>query len=160
MRHKAKAATKSSTFNGSAEAKRLAAAILEGLAGVRGPQEASEALGISMTRYYHLETRALQGLVASLEPRPRGRRRSPLVEISVLEREKARLERELKRAQALVRTAQRTIGLPPPRREGKLGPDGKPGRRTRRAMVRATKVAEALRQAPVATESGTASKEA
>jgi hypothetical protein len=156
MRHKAKAATQSSTFNGSAEAKRLAAAILEGLAGVRGPQEASEALGISMTRYYHLETRALQGLVASLEPRPRGRRRSSQAEIAVLEREKARLERELKRAQALVRTAQRTIGLPPPRREGKLGADGKPRRRMRRAMVRATKVAEVLRQAPAATESGTA----
>ena len=115
MKRKEKIGGQPGAFNGSAEAKRLAAAMLEGLAGVRGPQEASEALGISMTRYYHLETRALQGLVASLEPRPRGRRRSPQAEIATLEREKERLERELKRAQALVRTAQRTIGLPPPR---------------------------------------------
>lgn len=160
MRRKAKAATSSSTFNGSSEAKRLAAAILEGLAGVRGPQEASEALGISMTRYYHLETRALQGLVAALEPRPRGRKRSPQAEIAVLERDKARLERELTRAQALVRTAQRTIGLAPPRREGKLGADGKPRRRMRRAMVRAQKVVEALGQPPPEAETSTAAKEA
>jgi len=155
---KAKSGATPSPFNGSAEAKRLAAAILEGLAGVRGPQEVSEALGISMTRYYHLETRALQGLVAALEPRPRGPRRNPQTAIATLEREKGRLERELKRTQALVRTAQRTIGLPP-RRESKLRADGKP-KRTRRATVRARRVAEALREETPASEPAAAAKEA
>ena len=138
----------SSSLRGSPEAKRLAAAILEGLAGLRGPQDASEALGISMTRYYHLEVRALQGLVEALEPRPRGRQHSAHIAVAKLEHEKARLERELKRAQALVRSAQRTIGLRPVRAGGKLGADGKKARRTRRAMVRAERAAEALRQVP------------
>ncbi len=102
-----------------------------------------------MNRYYQLEERALQGLVSALEPRPRGRRRGPEAMLGVLEREKAHLERELKRAQALVRSAQRTVGLPPLRREEKTKaePDGKKKRRTRRAMVRASKVVEALVEA-------------
>ena len=150
MTRKARTGRPSSSLHGSPEAKKLAAAILEGLAGLRGPQEASEALGISMTRYYHLETRALQGIVEALEPRPRGRQHSPQSAVKKLEREKIRLERELQRAQALVRSAQRTIGLRPVARKGKLGADGKKAKRTRRAMVRAEKAAEALREAPVA----------
>lgn len=149
MTRKAHAGRPASSLHGSPEAKKLAAAILEGLAGIRGPQEASEALGISMTRYYHLETRALQGIVEALEPRPRGRQHSPQSAVKKLERDKARLERELQRAQALVRSAQRTIGLRPVSQKGKLGADGKKARRTRRAMVRAEKAAEALRAAPV-----------
>ena len=81
---------RSSSFQGSAEAKRLAAAILEGLAGIRGPQDASQALGISMTRYYQMEARALQGLVAALEPRRRGRQHNPQVVLARLERENLR----------------------------------------------------------------------
>ena len=50
------------------EAQRLAAAILEVLAGVRSPPAASELLGISLPRYYQLEARALEGLVAALGP--------------------------------------------------------------------------------------------
>ena len=137
MTRKSRTGRPSSTLAGSPEAKRMAAAILEGLAGLRGPQEASEALGISMTRYYHLEARALQGLVGACEPRPRGRQQSPKAAITQL---------ELKRAQALVRSAQRTIGLPPVRQRGKLGADGKKARRTRRAMVRAERAAAALRE--------------
>ena len=151
MTRKPRTGRTSSSLHGSPEAKRMAAAILEGLAGLRGPQEASEALGISMTRYYHLEARALQGLVGALEPRPRGRQQSPQAAVTRLEREKARLQRELQRAQALVRSAQRTIGLPPVRQGGKLGADGKKARRTRRAMIRAGKVADLLRETP-ATE--------
>jgi hypothetical protein len=153
MTRKPRTARTSSSLDGSPEAKRLAAAILEGLSGLRGPREASEALGISMTRYYHLEARALQGLVGALEPRPRGRQHSPQAALNRLERDKARLERELTRAQALVRSAQRTIGLRPVRQSGKLGADGKKARRTRRAMVRAEKAVEALRQAPIADAS-------
>src|SRR5262249_11125985 len=122
----------------------------EGLAGLRGPQDACEALGISMTRYYHLEARALQGLVQALEPRPRGRQLSPQSALLKLERDKARLERELHRTQALVRWAQRAIGLPPVKPGSKLGPDGKKARRTRRATIRAERAAEALRELPAA----------
>jgi hypothetical protein len=154
---KRRACRSATKLRGSSDAKRLAVGILEGLAGLRGPQEASEALGISMNRYYQLEERALQGLVSALEPRPRGRRRGPEVMVVALEREKARLERELKRAQALVRSAQRTVGLPPLRREdkAKVEPDGKKKRRMRRAMVRATKVVEALRPEPECEASST-----
>ena len=47
----------------SREARRLAAAILEVLAGMRSPTEAAQALSISGPRYYTLEQRALEGLV-------------------------------------------------------------------------------------------------
>ncbi len=52
------------------EAQRLAATILEVLAGLRSPPEASQALAVSLPRYYQLEARALEGLVAALAPRP------------------------------------------------------------------------------------------
>src|SRR6516164_6368790 len=59
----------------SLEAKRLAAAVLEVLAGTRGPSEAAAALSISLPRYYQLEGRALEGLLAACEPRRGGRAR-------------------------------------------------------------------------------------
>src|SRR5262249_32036194 len=53
----------------SAEARRQAAALLEVLAGVRTPTEVAAQLAISLTRYYIIESRALQGLLAACEPR-------------------------------------------------------------------------------------------
>ena len=53
---------------GSREALRLAACVLEVLAGLRGPTEAAGALGVSLARYYQLEQRALAGLVRGCEP--------------------------------------------------------------------------------------------
>jgi hypothetical protein len=103
---------KPKTLTGSRDAKRAAAVVLEVLSGVMGPSEGSETLGTSLNRYYELETRALQGLVTALEPRPKGRQRTREDEILTLEKEKKKLERELTRAQTLVRAAQRTIGLP------------------------------------------------
>ena len=142
MKRKAKAPVTLKTLGGSAQAKRLAAGILEALAGLRGPQEASQALGISLPRYYHLEARAIEGLIAGLEPRPRrGRRRTPESEVAALSRDKQRLEREVQRLQALVRVAQRTIGLAPVASK----PAGGKRRRARRAMVRASKAAAVLR---------------
>ena len=88
---------------GSTEAKRLAAGVLEVLSGLRGPQETSKLLGISLTRYYQLERRSLAGLIAALERRPKGRRRSTEDELSALRRDKQRLEQELGRVQALLR---------------------------------------------------------
>lgn len=62
-------------ISGGEAAKRSAAVILEVLAGLRTPTEASQALGITAMRYYVLERRGLEGMVAALAPRPKGKRR-------------------------------------------------------------------------------------
>ena len=129
------------------EAQRLAAAILEVLAGVRTPTQAAEALGVSVPRYYQVETRALQALVASCAPRPRGPGRSADKELAALRRQQERLQRELNRQQTLVRLAQRTIGLTPPKPTADK-PAGKDQRkkRRRRPVVRALRAAEVLQR--------------
>jgi hypothetical protein len=142
------AAKESSSLEASAEAKRFAAAILEVLAGIRGPSEAANVLGISLARYYQLETRALAGLVAGCEPRRRGIRKGP-TELSYLRQECNRLRRECARQQALVRAAQRTVGLAPPQ-PNPAPPPATPGstgrkRRKRRPRARALKAAALLR---------------
>ncbi len=124
------------------EARRLAAAVLEVLAGARTPGEAATALGLSLPRYYQLEQRAVRGLVAALEPQPRGRRPDPGHEAEALRRETVRLRRELGRQQALVRTAQRAIGLPPP--TAPTRPGGKKPRR--RKVARALRLAAQLQK--------------
>src|ERR1700674_189164 len=68
----------------SAAAKRLAAAILEVLAGVRTPQQAAEAVVLSLQRYYQVEAGALRGLLAACEPRPRGRQPDAQSAVSAL----------------------------------------------------------------------------
>src|SRR5687767_13805907 len=97
-----------------AEAKRLAAAILEVLAGARTPTEAAASLELSVPRYYQLEAQALRGLLEACEPRPKGRVRTVKTELETLQKENQRLQRELTRHQALCRAAQRTVGLAPP----------------------------------------------
>jgi hypothetical protein len=135
------------------EARRLAAAILEVLAGARTPSQAAEALGVSLPRYFQLETRAMQALVAGCEARPRGPGRSADRELTALRRQHERLQRELSRQQTLVRLAQRTIGLAPPRAVNP--PGGKDKKRRRRPVVRALRAAEHLQppgpEAPPAT---------
>jgi hypothetical protein len=129
------------------EAQRVAAAILEVLAGVRTPSQAAEALGVSQARYFQVETRAVQALVASCEPRPRGPGRNTDRELTALRREHERLQRELSRQQTLVRLAQRTIGLPAPKAPGdKPGGKDKSTKRRRRPVVRALRAAEALQR--------------
>ena len=99
--------------NASRQARRLAAMVLEVLAGTRSPLEAAQALEVTVARYYQLESRALRGLLAVCEPlQQRGPR--PATELKTLRRANQRLEREVLRQQALVRAAQRTIGLGPP----------------------------------------------
>ena len=127
----------------SRDAKRTAAAILEVLAGSRSPSEAAEALATSLPRYYLLEARALAGLVAACEPRPRGRTQTPERELAAVQKECDRLRREASRQQALARAAQRTVGLtlpekPRPQAAGKK-------RRRRRPTARALRAAERLR---------------
>src|SRR5688572_31403059 len=126
------------------QAKVVAAAILDVLAGGRTPLQAAESLGISQPRYYALEVRALDGLVKACEPRPKGRVREPRKEVEGLRREVERLKRELDRRQALIRAAHRTVGLAPP------PPKVDKRRRKRRPAVRALKAAAVLRSAPPA----------
>lgn len=135
------------TLTGSKDAKRLAAVLLEVLSGERGPQEGCQALGISLSRYYVLETRALQGMIEALEPKKKGRQKRPEDAIEALERDRKRLRQELSRTQALLRASQRSIGLPSskPKARGKLAKAGTgQGKRRRRRIVRARKAIEAL----------------
>ncbi len=143
------------TLTGSRDAKRLATVLLQVLSGECGPQEGSAALGISLSRYYVLETRALQGMIAALEPLPKGRQRRVEDQLAQAERDKKRLEQELARSQALLRASHRSIGLASTRRprRGKVSPTGKRKRRSR--IVRAKKAIASLQAevSPASTES-------
>ena len=134
-------ATSESPFpEASREAKLLAAAILEVLAGSLGPSDAARGLGISLARYYQLETRALAGLVRSCESRRRGRGRSPN-ELTALQKECEQLRRECARQQALMRATRRTVGLAPPA----VANSAQEGRkRRRRPTARALKMVAIL----------------
>jgi hypothetical protein len=129
---------------GTSDAKKSAAVILEVLAGERLTRDAAAALGISDARYYAVEARAIQGLVAACEPRRPGRQGpSPAQEHEKLRRENVRLERQCARLSALVRATQRSVGVAPPVEKQKLK-NGKK-RKARRPVVRALVVAAALR---------------
>jgi hypothetical protein len=147
-----------SVQGGSSEANRQAVVILEVLAGVKTPTQAAADLGTSLPRYYQLETRALEGLVAALEPRPKGKQPLPANQIAVLERELEAARRACARQQALARVAQRTLAVklaPRPKAKPTSSPaaEGKSpalrdraARRRRRPAVRALKAVQALRK--------------
>jgi hypothetical protein len=150
---------------GTSPARRRAAAILEVLAGVRRPSDAAQALGTSLPRYYQLERRALGGLLSACEPAPRGPRVDLARQLAALARENRRLQRECDRQQALVRMAERSLGLTAPsavKPATKGKQDLKNGstkrRRPRRASVRALQVVRGLRSddEPEAPENGMA----
>lgn len=152
----------------SREAQRCAAAILEVLAGVRTPPDAAAALSVSLPRYYLWEQRALAGLVSACEPRSVGKGQSPQRRIASLEKEIARLRQDCARQQALVRAAQRTIGLgppPPPKPVSKAGSktpanSAAKSKRKRRPVARALKAAAGLRAAAVAEATAAVSSSA
>lgn len=139
----------------SPEARRLAAAILEVLAGSQLPSEAARSLGLSVARYYQLELRAVAGLLGACERRPRGRGHGPGEGVAALQHECDRLRRECARQQALVRAARRTVGLATPA----PAPPAAPGRkRGRRPTARALKMAALLQtadQPPIAAAGAT-----
>jgi hypothetical protein len=135
----------------SGEARKLAAAILEVLAGAQSPGDAARALGISVARYYQLEMRALAGLVAACEDRRRkGRGHPPGGELASLRRECEQLRRECGRQQALVRAARRAVGLAPVAAPAPPA-DGDRKRRKRRPTARALKMAALLQPEPATT---------
>lgn len=128
----------------SKEAKRLVAAILEVLAGARTPQQATEALGMSLPRYYQVEARALQAMLKSCEAKPKGRQPDPRREVAQLQRDNERLQRELNRQLSLTRMAQRSFGLPPPAPVARKA-NGKKSRKRKRT-TRALTLAARLQQ--------------
>jgi transposase len=133
------------TPDGSAQARRTSAVILEVLAGVMGPGEAAEMLGVSGATYYKVEARALEGLVQACETRPRrGRARTAQSELSQLQQEHAKLERECTRQQSLVRLLQRAAGVKA-KRSGKGAQKGAAGKAKRKPSVRALRLAKELR---------------
>jgi len=146
----------------SRDAQRVAAVILEVLAGMRTPTEAAAVVGLSVPRYYLWEQRALEGLVRACEPRPKGQVISQRHQIAVLEKEITRLRQDCARQQALVRASQRTIGLavsPSPAAKSPVKPGGKAvakvagattgkTKRKRRPVARALKAVAALQATP------------
>ena len=141
----------------SREARRVAAVILDVLAGMRTPSEAAEVLSVSVPRYYALERRAVESLVANCEPRSGGSVPSPQQRIAELQREVQRLRQQSDRHLALARATQRTVGLAMPGRttssakeKGNTAGATSSGkkRRGRRPTVRALKAADALRDPP------------
>ena len=135
------------------EARRRAAAVLEVMGGLRTPSEAASAGGMSLPRYYALEKRAIEGLVAACAAtKRRGRQRSPAKEMDRLREQVKRLERESSRNLAMARAAQRAAGIAPPPASKASANDGKK-RRKRRPSTRALLVAEALRSESAAPRS-------
>ncbi|MCB1162131.1 hypothetical protein KDL67_05535 [bacterium] len=140
------------------ESRRQAVCVLEVLAGVRTPEEAATALGVSLQTYYNLESRALRGLVRGCAPDPRGRGVEAQRELELARQRCGELERQLQRHRALLRSAQRVAGLPvedkPAARRGvrggrgkdaTTGPSAAPGRRqARKPRVRALRAIAAL----------------
>lgn len=142
----------------SRSARQVATAILEVMAGARLPSDAAKALGISQPRYYLLENRAMNGLIAACEPRRMGRVRSTESELATAERTIKRLEQDCARYAALARVAQRTIGLNAPQPAKAAEPGKKP--RKRKPTVRALKVLDMLKsQSSGEAEAGTAGEQ-
>ena len=129
------------------EARMRAAAVLEVMGGLSSPSAAAEAVGVSLPRYYALEKKALEGLVAACAPsRHKGRQVSPAREVEKLRERIKCLEREAARNLAMLRAAQRAVGLTAPAaKNGKEAAKGKGGKRRRKPVVRAFVVAESLR---------------
>lgn len=136
----------------SAQAKTTAAVVLEGLTGLRSAPASAVALGITVARYYAVEAQAVAGLLAACEPTPPG----PAPGLAS-ERELARLrqqhrlqEQELTRLRAVLRTTQRSLGVPPAASVVVSATTSKPGekiprrRRPRRPVVRAMTVVRRL----------------
>jgi hypothetical protein len=142
--------TGAAALRGSKRARQIAVAVLETLSGELGTTEAAAQLGVSLSRYYQLEAKALGGLLQAVEPRSKGPHKTPEREIRALVAEKKLLERELRRHQALLRAAHRSVGLPG---TGAKTASSKKRVRARRGS-RGQTVLQTLRKAPDGTEGG------
>lgn len=137
---KSKPKTGPAAVTGSRKARQQAAIVLEVLSGLRSPSDAASAMGVAVNRYYQLETRAMQGVVDALEPRPRGRQKSPEDEINELKQQNEKLKQEVSKSNALLRSTQRSLGVPAPKKKSKTVTTSKgKKRRRRKPTVRALK---------------------
>ena len=168
-------ATTKRVDSASPQAKSTAAVILEGLTGLRSAPDAARALGITVARYYTVEAQAVAGLLAACEPGSPGPVPNAATEreLTRLREEHRRQDQELARLRAVLRTTQRSLGLPmvaatPPAPPGAAkGAEQKPSgtgaakgksaekkrRRARRPVVRALTVLrrlQAAQEAPAA----------
>ncbi len=125
-----------SPIAGSAKARRYAAAVLSVLSGERTTAEGGEMMGVTLPRYYALETRAIEGMVCALEPKQKGRRKTVEQELEEAREENRRLLREISRTKGLLRAAHRSLGVTEPsaRKPGKR--KVRKANRTRKAMAR------------------------
>lgn len=134
---------------GTLESRRRAALVLEVLAGARTPAEAAEAVGVTLGAYFHVERRALEGLVKGCEPAPKGRQAgSQEKELERLRYEVRRLGQESARYQALVRVVRGAAGLSIAQVSKKPGKGPARRKSKSRSVVRALKVARSLQQEP------------
>jgi hypothetical protein len=139
----------------STQARRIAAVLLEVLAGLRATGSAAKELGITPMRFYQLEQRAIGGLIAACEPRPSGLppERRDALELASLREQVRRQALELNQARSVLRTTQRQLGVatapgPIVVKPGKPGKDGKPSRhKVRRPTVRALTMVRRLLKA-------------
>lgn len=137
----AKKKTGVTTLTASKTARKHVAIVLEALSGAIGTSEASEQMGVSLSRYYQLEGRALKGMLAAMEPKKRGFQKTPEHEIKALRAEKRQLEQELRRHQSLLRAANRSLGLarggrPKASSKGRSGKRGHRGRTVLKTLRR------------------------
>lgn len=138
-------------------ARACAAVVLEVLAGIRGPGDAAKAMGVSAMRYYQLEKRAVEGLVAACEPRPIGRQPGARSD-GRLQKECERLKQDVSRHQALLRSAQRALGVAPAPAGGTKPEPGK--RAKRKPTVRALSIVNRLRSPAASAAAGNATQPA
>lgn len=138
----------------SSQARRIAAVLLEVLAGVRATGSAAKELGITPMRFYQIEERAIGGLISACEPRSSGLQpeRRDALELASLREQVRRQAQELNQARSVLRTTRRQLGVasaPEPIvvRPGKRK-DGKPTKaKVRRPTVRALTVVRRLLKA-------------
>lgn len=128
----------------SAQAQRLALAVLEVLGGLQKPSDVAKSLGLSLNRYYQVEIRAVRGLLRACEPAAASGGRPPTALLAQAEKQAARLaaenrdlKQEVSRAMALVRAARRTIGLVVPAATVPTTVNGKGGK-NRKATTNGT----------------------
>ena len=134
----------------SIESRKQASRVLEVLAGVRTPEDAASALGISVPTYYHLEMRALRGLVHACTPEPPGRKQALGRQVREAEARSVELERQVQRYRALLRSAQRAAGVlaespEAPKGKGRTAADKR--KKPRQPRVRALRAIDALTSA-------------
>jgi len=127
----------------SVDARHIAGAILEVLAGIRTITDVALTLGIAPARYYVLEARAVAGLIAACEPRGHGPHAGGglVHEVERLRGDRDRLRDEVARYQALLRIAQtafapQSTGGPPPAASTTTGLSVRQQRAARAAAAR------------------------